>query len=365
MTNRKTHDGDSVHGLKKSAPNIGPSLRSLKSISSLIQHVNMSAAGIKIVFGGSRFTDSPVDDVEDVRQWLQTLEELGIREIDTAEKYMYGSSEELLGKAGAPLAFTISTKQSGGFKDHQPATQDHVLECGKASLQRLQTDSVDIYYLHAPDRRIPWKDTLAGIDALYKQGAFKRFGLSNFRAADIDEVVQVARDNNFVLPSVYQGNYSAVARLVEDEIFPALRRHGMAFYAYSPIAGGFLSKSKKGLTDVEGRFGQDTSLARLYNGMYNRPSFVAALGVWEKIAQAEGVSRAELAYRWVVHHSKLRRDLGDAVIVGARTHEQLGETVRAIKKGPLSDSAVKRIEEVWESVKGEALLDHWEIWGKF
>ena len=164
-----------------------------------------------------------------------------------------------------------------------------------------------------------------------------------------------------MVPSVYQGNYSAVARRTEDEIFPTLRKHGMAFYAYSPIAGGFLAKSKAALTETEGRFGGKNPLAQVYNGMYNRPSFVAALGVWEQIAKDEGATRAELAYRWVVYHSKLQGDLGDAVIVGARKQEQLRETVEAIKKGPLSDGAVKRISDIWESIKADASLDNFEM----
>jgi aflatoxin B1 aldehyde reductase len=221
-----------------------------------------------------------------------------------------------------------------------------------------------VYCIHTPDRRIPWKETLAGANELYKQGAFKRLGLSNFLPHEVEEVIAVAKENNFVVPTVYEGNYSAVARRTETELFPVLRKHGMAFYAYSPIAGGFLSKSKAELTDAEGRFGAKNPLAPVYNAMYNKPSFVAALDVWDQIARDEGVSRAELAYRWIVYHSKLQGDLGDAVIVGARKHEQLRETVAAIEKGPLSDHAVKRIDEVWESIKADALLDNFEITGK-
>ncbi|KAH8902860.1 Aldo/keto reductase [Coniochaeta sp. PMI_546] len=318
----------------------------------------MSANGIKIVFGGAAFMSGSVDDVTD---WLKTLEEAGITTIDTAQ--IYGASEELLGKAGAASRFSIDTKHPSGFSP-QPSTKDVVVNSCKESLQKLKTNAVDVYYLHAPDRRLPWKDTLSGLNELYKQGAFKRLGLSNFLGHEVEEIIRVAKENNFVLPSVYQGNYSAVARRVEEEILPILRKHNIAFYAYSPIAGGFLSKSKAALTDPEGRFGKDNPLAKVYNGMYNRPSFVAALDVWEQIAKDEGVSRAELAYRWVVYHSKLQGDLGDAVIIGARNQQQLKETLEALKNGPLSDGAVKRISEIWESVKAEAVLDNFELLSK-
>jgi len=208
---------------------------------------------------------------------------------------------------------------------------------------------------------VSFKDTLSGVNELYKQGAFKRLGLSNFSADDVEEVVKVSKENNWVVPSVYQGNYSAVARRTETEIFPTLRKHNIAFYAYSPIAGGFLSKSKAELTDPEGRFGKAGALAQIYNGMYNRPSFVEALGVWEEIAKEEGITKAELAYRWIVYHSKLDAALGDAVIIGARNQEQFRETMAGIKKGPLSDKAAKKIDGIWESVKAEASLDNVEM----
>ena len=335
----------------------------------------MSANGIKIVFGGWIFHTGSVDETT---EWLKILSEVGIKIIDTAQ--LYGASEEVLGKTGAASRFTIDTKALGGFGP-ELTTKDAVIKAGNDSLAKLKTDAVsdslpnttgthvefvqsdngiqvDVYYLHAPDRRIPWKNTLSGLNELYQQGAFKRLGLSNFLGHEIEEIVRVAKENNYVVPSVFQGNYSAVARRADDEIFPILRSHHIAFYAYSPIAGGFLSKSKAELTDKEGRFGENNPLGKVYNGMYNRPSFVDALDIWEEIAKDEGITKAELAYRWVVYHSKLQGDQGDAVIVGARKEQQLRETVKAIKNGPLSDGAVKRIDQIWESIKADAPLDN-------
>ena len=332
----------------------------------------MSANRVKIAFGGVALSS------DTITEWLKELEELGINVIDTAQ--IYGSSEEVLGNAGAASRFTIDTKLPGAWGP--VSTKDATIELGKASLQKLKTDSVsesnpltpspilsndtqvDVYYIHSPDRRVPWKETLSGLNELYKQGSFKRLGLSNFLGHEVEEVVQVAKENNFVVPTVYQGNYSAVARRTEAELFPILRKHNMAFYAYSPIAGGFLSKTEAQLTGDEGRFADGSPISKIYNGMYNRPSFVKALGVWEQIAKDEGTTRAELAYRWIVYHSKLQEDLGDAVIVGARNREQLRETIESIKKGPLSDGAVKRIDEIWESIKDDALLDNFALTGR-
>ncbi|KAK4442839.1 putative oxidoreductase [Podospora aff. communis PSN243] len=318
----------------------------------------MSVNGITIAFGSGPFMAGTPDET---RAWLKALKSHGITTIDTAQGY--ANSEAALGEANAPSQFTIDTKFSLGVGP-TPTTKDLVVTSGQESLQKLRTAQVDVYYLHGPDRRVPWKETLAGIHELYTQGAFKRLGLSNFLAHEVDEVVAVARENSFIVPSVYQGNYNAVARRAEDEIFPTLRKHKIAFYAYSPIAGGFLSKSQDqllhGSGEDRGRFGGGDFLAQLYNALYNRPSFLAALDEWERIAENEGVSRAELAYRWVVWHSKLDGKLGDAVIIGARNEQQLGETMAGFKKGPLSADAVERIEGIWESVKADAPLDNLE-----
>lgn len=91
--------------------------------------------------------------------------------------------------------------------------------------------------------------------------------------------------------------------------------------------------------------------------MYNRPAFIKALDVWEQIAKDEKVSRAELAYRWVVYHSKLQGDQ-DVVIIGARKPEQFLETLQALKAGPLSDGAAQKIDQIWGSVAAEAGLDN-------
>ena len=315
----------------------------------------MAANGIKIAFGGAAWLSTPVDEV---KEWLKVIEEVGIDTIDTAA--LYGGSEETMGHAGAASKFTIDTKTPGGFTP-ELSTKDVITKHCKESLQKLNANSLDVYYIHAPDRRVPVKEQLTALTALHKQGAFKRLGLSNFLGHEVEEMVRVAKENNLIVPSVYQGNYSAVARRGESEVFPIIRQHGMAFYAYSPIAGGFLAKSKAALTEANGRFGEGQPLAKIYNGMYNRPSFVAALDEWEKIAQDEGVSRSELAYRWVAYHSKLSGESGDAIIVGARNTEQLKETVQAIKAGPLSEGAVQKIDQVWESVKAEASLDNYEM----
>ena len=96
----------------------------------------------------------------------------------------------------------------------------------------------------------------------------------------------------------------------------------------------------------------------MYSDMYARPSYLEALAKWEQIANDEGMSRAELAYRWVTFNSPLKREYGDGIIVGASSIEQLKETLRYVTSGPLSEKAVKAIDEVWKTIEHEAPLDN-------
>lgn len=93
--------------------------------------------------------------------------------------------------------------------------------------------------------------------------------------------------------------------------------------------------------------------------MYCKPSMIAALKEWEAIAAEAGVSKAALAYRWVLYHTELKGELGDGCIIGATTTEQLEETLKDIKEGPLPMEAVDKIEGIWERVKAEAPLDNY------
>lgn len=159
----------------------------------------------------------------------------------------------------------------------------------------------------------------------------------------------------YPLPKVYQGNYSAIARLQETKLFPTLRKLGIAFYAYSPIAGGFLTKSKQQILDGAGRFGK----GGIYAGLYNKPAYLEALDVWEATAKEAGCERGELAYRWTHYNSFLNEKHGDKLIIGASSIDQLNQTVAWLKKGPLDKSAVAKVDEVWKTIEHEAPLDNY------
>lgn len=219
---------------------------------------------------------------------------------------------------------------------------------------------VDTYYIHAPDKRVPVKDTLAAMDRLHKDGKFKHFGLSQYNAAEIEEVIRVAKENNYVMPTVFQSNYNAVARHHEKEVIPLLRKHGIRYYAYSPIAGGFLAKTPDQLIKGgEGRWDPEYRRGKMYNALYNKPALLEALGEFGAIAKDAGVLPAELAYRWVAYNSALKRETGDGIVIGAKNVTQLRETLKGLRNGPLSEDIAARIDALWKDVEEESPVDNW------
>ncbi|GAB7356747.1 hypothetical protein MBLNU459_g7649t1 [Dothideomycetes sp. NU459] len=310
-------------------------------------------SGIKVVFGAAVFQagrDWPMKEA------FQVLKDNRVDTLDTAQ--IYGDSERLLGEASAGDDFVIDTKAAGGFFPGS-GTKENIINTAKEALEKLNVKKVHVFYLHAPDPSVPLESTLEGVNEVYKSGAFSRFGLSNYKAEDVQKVYDYNKEHGYVLPTVYQGNYSAVARLQESVLLPTLRKLGISFYAYSPIAGGFLTKTKQQVLDGAGRFDPNTPIGKIYSDMYSKPEYLEVLARWEAIAKEENCSRADLAYRWVTYNSALKKEHGDAIIIGARNFDQLKQTLAGLKDGPLSAHAVKEIDGVWDTIKEVAPLDNY------
>ncbi|OAA67344.1 NADP-dependent oxidoreductase domain protein [Niveomyces insectorum RCEF 264] len=305
---------------------------------------------VQVAFGSAGIGNrDPFISEADLNKLFATLDAHGVTRLDSAQ--IYGVSEKRLGEVHAGDRFTIDTKWGNptGFAPGNTtpwATQAYVLQSAQESIARLNVKQVDVFYLHFPDANTPLAETLAGVDAAYRLGLFRRFGLSNYDAAGVQAIYDHAKAHGYVLPTVYQGNYNPVTRKGETDLFPTLRRLGIAFFAYSPLAGGLLTKTAQQFHDGAGRFQKGS----IFHNLYNKPAYVDSLAQWEAAAQAAGVSRAELAYRWVAWNSILRGEHGDSLIVGASTQEQLAETLGWIAHGPLDDAAVARIDKVWAGV---------------
>lgn len=311
---------------------------------------------VKTVFGGYPLSDSITFKTPEERAKIaDILLANGVKNIDTAR--LYPGSEVAIGQLEKRKEFIIDTKLPGGFVPGR-FSKAHVIEDTQDSLDRVKIDQFDILYLHAPDTTSPFEETLEGINEAYKKGIFRRFGLSNFTAEQVQQIYDIAKNKGYPLPEVYQGNYNPIARHLETQLFPTLRKLGMHFYAYSPLAGGFLTKTATDLDAGAGRFNKE-SLGGMYGRLYDNAPMREALAKWNEIAEKEGVSKGELAYRWVGYHSALQGD-EDGVIFGASKVSQAEQTPQWLKKGKLSDEAVKSIDQIWDIVKDVAPIDNFQ-----
>lgn len=302
---------------------------------------------VKLIFGGVSLSDFGAFNTQDKRaQVIDVLLSHNITHIDTARGY--AGSEVAIGQLEKRKQFTIDTKIVGGWAPGT-ATKDAVIKDSQDSLEQVKIDQFNTLYIHAPDPLVPIEETLEGFNEVYKKGIFRQFGLSNFSAEQVEQVYDICKEKGYPLPKVYQGNYNPIARHVETLLFPTLRKLGIDFIGYSPLAGGFLTKTAKDLDAGAGRFNEQF-LGGLYTKLYDNETMRQALIKWNEVAEKEGVSNAELAYRWVMYHGALQDDK-DALLFGASSINQIEQTMQGFKKGKLSEEAIKGIDSIWESVK--------------
>ncbi|KAK4958032.1 hypothetical protein LTR10_004457 [Elasticomyces elasticus] len=275
--------------------------------------------------------------------FLETFHKYGHTEIDSAWRYpseKFGESERVLSRAGPWVQ--ISTKLTPPF-DRASITAGI-----DSSLERLNGKKIETLYLHLPDRDTSISETLEAVDAAFQAGKFKRFGVSNFNPEELKQMIEICESKDFVRPTGYQGQYNLLARKGEEELFPLLRKHGIAFYAYSPAAGGMMTgKVSREAGKGEGRW----SDASPYGAAYRQDSIFAAAKAIRDEAAVYGITGHAAALRWCVYHSTLDEKNGDAVIVGASSVTQLEDNLKITEEGRLPAALVKVIEDVWPSIQ--------------
>ncbi|XP_076843241.1 aflatoxin B1 aldehyde reductase member 3 [Brachyhypopomus gauderio] len=297
-------------------------------------------------------------DADMSTKMVKVFLDCGHNELDTALMYTDGQAEAIIGAMQLPKTVRIATKANPWEgKTLKPESVRSQLE---TSLKRLHTQCVDIFYLHAPDHQNPIQDTLHACDELHREGKFKELGLSNYASWEVAEISCICKYNNWVLPTVYQGMYNATTRQVETELLPCLRYFGIRFYAYNPLAGGLLTgkyhyEDKDGIHPPGRFFGNNWASA--YRDRYWKSSnFQAIDGVLKALDAAYGSEKPNLtsaAIRWMYHHSQLKGELGDGVIIGMSTMEQLQENLAAAKEGPLKQEVVDAFKNGWDLVAHE------------
>ncbi|RDB24124.1 Aflatoxin B1 aldehyde reductase member 3 [Hypsizygus marmoreus] len=327
-------------------------------------------SALNVVMGAMTFGEPGTDgarvhDIKDVEAILDVFRSHGHTEIDTARVYAKGTSEEYLGKINwKDKGFKIETKlaPTKGRANVDPEneithTPEGLRKYLQISLKALNADSLEIWYLHAPDRSVPYEVTLKAVNDLYKEGYFKRFGISNYAAWEVAEIVGICKANGYIQPTAYQGIYNAVHRAVEPELFPALRKFGISFYEFNPLGGGLFTgryNSPDDAPEPGSRFDPAKVQGKNYRNRYWKEPYFQALAVIRKAAEKHNLSLPEVALRWLSHHSYLSREHGDAVLIGASSVKHIEQNLIDLEKGPLPDEVVKALDEAWLIAKPHA-----------
>ncbi|KAF5551250.1 oxidoreductase [Fusarium mexicanum] len=299
-----------------------------------------------LTFGpeGSETYGSRITSLDTFNQCLDYLQSRGYTEVDTARTYVGGQQEGWTRQTNwRERNLTLATKWYP-YKpgDHSKAT---VKENLNKSLSELGSDNVDIFYLHAPDRSVPFQETLEACNELYQEGKFKKLGLSNYAAWEVAELCTIADQKGWVKPSVYQAMYNCLTRAIEEELVPCCRKLGMDILVYNPLAGGVLSgryKSKEIPADG-GRYStQDPVIGAMYRDRYFKDVNFEALKVIQPAADKLGLTLLEIAFRWLVHHSKLKvMDGNDGLVIGISSLSQLESNLDNVEKGPLPEEVLE------------------------
>ncbi|KAM6483371.1 Aldo/keto reductase [Trichoderma sp. SZMC 28011] len=314
-----------------------------------------------MTFGPNENDGARITDLDTYNKALDVLQARGYNEVDTARVYVGGTQEDFTRQANwkkRGLTLATKVKYPAQLGDN---TAEKVVESVEKSLKELDTDSVDILYLHRPDRGVPFAETLEAVDRLHKAGKFKKLGVSNFTAFEVAEVVLTCKYNGWVRPTIYQGMYNAITRNIEAELFVACRRYGLDIVVYNPLAGGLFSGKIKSqdLVPETGRYSGNTAIANVYRSRYFRDSTFESLKLVEEAAEKAGLTLIEIAMRWVVHHSGLKiKDGNDGIIVGVSSIAQLENNLDNAEKGPLPEEVVKALDEAWAISKAES-TNYW------
>ncbi len=170
-----------------------------------------------MTFGPDESAGARITSLDEYNKCLDHFQAKGYNEIDTARIYVGGKQEAFTREAHwKERGLTIATKwypQKPG--DHKP---DVIKEKLSLSLKELNTDCVDIFYLHAADRSVPFEETLQAVNELHKEGKFVQLGLSNFTAFEVAEVVILCKERGWVRPTIYQGMYNAISQYSREYV---------------------------------------------------------------------------------------------------------------------------------------------------
>jgi aryl-alcohol dehydrogenase-like predicted oxidoreductase len=286
-----------------------------------MEYNNLGNTGVKVsglCFGTMTFGKEA--GVETSAAMFNRCREAGVNFFDCANVYVGGRSEEILGKliAGSRDEIIITSKfyfPTGKDLNARGASRRHMMNALESSLKRLNTDYIDIYFIHHFDDETPLEETLRALDDLVRQGKILYIGASNFAAWQIAKGLGISAKEGWARFECIQPMYNLVKRQAEVEILPLALSENLSVIPYSPIAAGLLSgKYSTPRKPESGRLLEN----QLYKNRYGENWVYDVAERFADFAKEHGFDPVSLAVAWVAHHPGVT-----APIIGARNLQQL------------------------------------------
>ena len=268
----------------------------------------------------------------------------GVNFFDTADVYSFGGSERALGQALKNLGVqrqdvVIATKvfgETGPGPNDRGASRGHIMDSVQASLERLQTDHIDLYQIHGTDSVTPIDETLRALDDLQRQGLVRYVGVSNWAAWRIAKALGISAAQGWDRFETVQAYYSIAGRDLERELGPLILEEKLGLMVWSPLAGGLLT----------GKYGPGASTPNDSRRVsfdfppVDKDRGWACVGAMREIGDAHGVSVARVALAWLLNRPEVM-----SVIIGAKTVAQLDDNLAAADL-QLSQEDMARLDAV-------------------
>jgi len=317
-----------------------------------MQYRKIGRTGLKvseICLGTMTFGDQASE--ADAIAMTRAAMEAGVNFIDTADVYVKGRSEEIVGKAikGWRDDVVLATKvgnPTGPTPNDAGLSRKHIMRAIDESLRRLDTDYIDLYYVHLPDYTTPIEETLRALDDLVHQGKVRYPAVSNFRAWQVCKALWTSDKHNLARFECMQPPYNLLTRDIEYELLPLCEAEGLGVCVYNPIAGGLLSgKHDFSKPPAPGtRFANDTMGKMYYERYWNETNF-AAVEKFRALVAKSGRDMVQMALAWV-----LANPVVTSIIMGATSMRHIEHNVAATEI-KLTEEELAGCDEIWHELR--------------
>lgn len=287
---------------------------------------------------------------------MDAADAAGVTFFDTADAYPLGGAPETLGaterivgawlkERGARERIVVATKCRGAMgpgPNDQGLSRKHIIAACEASLRRLGTDYLDLYQAHHPDPETPIDETLRAFDDLVRAGKVRYVGCSNYPAWQLADALWASDRLGLARFDAAQPRYNLLFRMIEDEILPLCRAHGLGVLAYNPLAGGMLTGRYRGQRETQAgtRFALERS-GELYRRRYWREDIFDVVEGLGDFFAARGKSLTHAALAWV-----LAQDGVTSAILGASRPDQLVDSLRGVDT-TLNEEERRACDDAW------------------